>query len=138
MTKPRGTRLSRRDFARGVALASAVSVVPAAAIPAHTFRAEQSLQKPASAPALSAESQADAESRYQAILALYGTRFSDTQKGELRRLCYSAQPMLDQLRAYPITNADDSALYLKPLVEREKSTSPIPPAPPAKAVAKKP
>lgn len=138
MTKPRGTRLSRRDFARGVALASAASVVPASPLPAHTFPAEPSAQQPPNTPALSAGSQADAESRYQAILALYGTRFSDAQKGELRRLCYSGQPMLDQLRAYSIANGDDPALYLKPLVEREKSTSPIPPAPPAKAVAKKP
>lgn len=138
MTKPRGTRLSRRDFARGVALASAASVVPASTLRAHTFPAEPSPQQPAKNLALSAESQADAESRYQAILASYGTRFSDAQKSDLRRLCYSAQPMLDQLRAHSITNADDPALYLKPLVEREKSSSPTMAAPPAKAAAKKP
>ena len=138
MTKPRGTRLSRRDFARGVALASAVSVVPTSPLPAHTFPAEPSPQQPATFPALSAESQAEAESRYQAVLAVHGTRFSDAQKGELRRLCYSGQPMLDQLRAYSITNGDDPALYLKPLVEREKSNSPTVAAPPAKAAAKKP
>lgn len=138
MTKPRGTRLSRRDFARGVALASAASVVPASTLRAHTFPAASSSQQPANSPALSAESQADAESRYQAILASYGTRFSDAQKSELRRLCYSAQPMLDQLRAYSITNADDPALYLKPLVEREKSSSPTVATPPANAAAKKP
>ena len=138
MTKPRGTRLSRRDFARGVALTSAVSVVPAGTLPAHTLWAQPSPQQPANAPALSAESQADAESRYQAILAVYGTRFSDAQKVELRRLCYSGQPMLDQLRAYSVTNADDPALHLKPLVEREKSSSPTPPPSPAEPVAKKP
>lgn len=138
MTKPRGTRLSRRDFARGVALASAASVVPAGTLADRSFPVAPRPQQPANTPALPAESQADAESRYQAILAAYGTRFSDAQKGELRRLCYSAQPMLDQLRGYAITNADDPALYLKPLVEREKSTSAIPPAPPAKTVVQKP
>lgn len=138
MIKPRGTKLSRRDFARGAALASAIAVVPAGTLPAHTFGADPSSQQPANTPALSAESQADAESRYQAILALYGPRFSDAQKGELRRICYSAQPMLDKLRSYPVSNADDPALYLKPLVEREKSSSPTPSSPPAKAAAKKP
>lgn len=138
MTKLRGTRLSRRDFARGVALTSAVSVVPAGTLPAHSFWAQPSSQQPANTPALSAESQANAESRYQAILAVYGTRFSDAQKVELRRLCYSGQPMLDQLRAYSVTNADDPALHLKPLVEREKSNSPTPPSPSAEPVAKKP
>jgi|SRR5690348_4739768 len=137
MTKPRGMRLSRRDFARSVALASAASVVPASALQAHTFPAESTSQQPANTPSLSPESQADAESRYQGILASYGTRFSDAQKSELRRLCYSAQPMLDQLRAHSITNADDPALYLKPLVEREKSSSSTPPTPPTKAVARK-
>lgn len=138
MTKPRGIRLSRRDFARGVALTSAISVVPAGTLTAASLRAEPSPQQPANTPALSSESQADAESRYQAILAVYGTRFTDAQKDELRRLCYSAQPMLDQLRAYAITNANDPALYLKPLVEREKSTSPTAPTAPAKPVAQQP
>jgi len=71
-------------------------------------------------PKLSAEGQAEAEARLQAILSRYGSRFSDAQKADLRRLCFLAQPPLDHLRAYALKNWDGPALYLKPLVEREK------------------
>ena len=43
------------------------------------------------------------------------------QKADLRRLCNLAQPPLDRLRAYALENGDGPALYLKPLVEREKN-----------------
>jgi hypothetical protein len=56
----------------------------------------------------------------QAILAQYGARLTEEQKTDLRRLCAVAQLPLDRLRAYPVQNADGTALYLKPLFEREK------------------
>lgn len=137
MTKTTGRQLSRRDFARGVAFASAVSVVPAGSLPAQPLPGLPSpQQQPANTPALAPESEADAESRYQAILSVYGPRFSDSQKTDLRRLCYSAQPALDRIRAYPIQNADDPALYLKPLVEREKKPASIDASPAAQAPKK--
>jgi hypothetical protein len=71
-------------------------------------------------PKLSPESQAEADARYEAVLNLYRSRFSDTQKSDLYRLCLLAQPPLDRLRNYALENADSPALYLKPLVEREK------------------
>jgi hypothetical protein len=77
-------------------------------------------QQPASIPKLSAEGQAEAEARVQAIFGQYGSRFSEAQKADIRRLCFLAQTPLDRLRAYSLTNGDGPALYLKPLVEREK------------------
>jgi hypothetical protein len=124
--------ISRREFARRAVLASAAaSLAPAAVLPAELTQpdpARQSTapaaaaqaQPPPSLPRLSAEGQAEAEARLQAILSRYGTRFSEAQKADLRRLCFLAQPALDRLRAYPLTNGDGPALYLKPLVEREK------------------
>ena len=88
----------------------------------HSSIAEPALTQSSDTPSLSPESQAEAVARYQAILAVYGSRFSDTQKSDLRRLCFAAQPSLDRLRAYTIENGDGPALYLKPLVEREKKT----------------
>lgn len=70
---------------------------------------------------LSPESRAEVEARIQTILNQYGSRFSDAQKADLRRLCVLAQPPLDRLRAYALENGDGPALYLKPLVEREKN-----------------
>jgi hypothetical protein len=82
-------------------------------------------QQPTNSPNLSPESQAEVESRIQGILNEYGGRFSDAQKTDLRRLCKEAQPVLDRLRAYPTENGDGPALYLRPLMEREKKPSPM-------------
>jgi hypothetical protein len=118
-----GSSISRREFARRAACASAVSIVPAGAFPLHPSALESAQPQTPGAASLSPESQAEAEARYQAILASYGSRFSDAQKTDLRRLCSAAQPSLDRLRAYPLENGDGPALYLKPLVEREKKTA---------------
>ena len=135
--------ISRREFARRAALASAVAAVAPAAIstPAapsnehapvtaadHGARPSEQSSKvappalqPPDMPKLSPESHAEAEARIQTILSQYGGRFNDAQKADLRRLCHLAQPPLDRLRAYALENGDGPALYLKPLVEREKN-----------------
>jgi len=93
-------------------------------------------QQPTSAN-LSPESQAEVESRIQAVLGEYGGRFSDAQKADVRRLCKEAQPMLDRLRAYRVENGDGPALYLRPLMEREKKPSPITASPKPATAPKK-
>jgi hypothetical protein len=140
-TKPVG--ISRREFARRAALVSAVAAVAPAAIssPAAPLNEDANVaaadrrgrpsepsskvaapeQLPADTAKLSPESRAEVEARIQTILSQYGTRFSEAQKSDLRRLCALAQPPLDRLRAYALDNADAPALYLKPLVEREKN-----------------
>ncbi len=80
------------------------------------------------------ESQTEADARFQAILVLYDSRFSNEQKIDLHRLCAVVQPSLDHIRAYKIENGDGPALYLKPQYEREKKPKP-PAAPPAKSPA---
>jgi len=145
---PKG--ISRREFARRAAVASAVAAVaPASALTSPssplnehaTVAAADRLsrasrdggrlsdpssklapeQQPTDLPKLSPESHAEVEARVQTILTQYGSRFSDAQKADLRRLCHLAQPPLDRLRAYALENGDGPALYLKPLVEREKN-----------------
>ena len=127
--------ISRREFARRAALASAVAAVaPTVAIPADTatpvhlgarrFDPSSSAALPpqaADSPKLSPEGHAEAEARLQTILAQYGSRLSDAQKTDLHRLCTQAQPPLDRLRAYALENGDAPALYLKPLVEHDKN-----------------
>ena len=125
--------ISRREFARRAALASAiVSVGPAAALSAErdAFEAAIATSPRATGLALSGqgtgtklspESHAEVEARIQAIFSQYGSRFSDEQKTDIRRLCELAQPPLDRLRAYARETGDSPALYLKPLVEREKN-----------------
>jgi hypothetical protein len=135
--------ISRREFARRAAVASAVAaVVPASALTSPTSPLNEHApvtatdlrrrlsdpsgrlgteQQPSDLPKLSPESHAEVEARVQTILSQYGGRFNDAQKGDLRRLCHLAQPPLDRLRAYALENGDGPALYLKPLVEREKN-----------------
>ena len=84
-------------------------------------------------PKLSAESQSEADARFQSILVLYGSRFSAEQKNDLHRLCSAVQPSLDHIRAYKVENGDGPALYLKPQYEREKKPKPPAIAPPAKS-----
>lgn len=121
MNRKSGSSISRREFARRAAIVSAVSLVPPNSLRLNATSNQASSQQPPDTPTLSAQGQAESEARYQAILSTYGSRFSEAQKTELRRLCFSAQSTLDRLRAYPIENSDSPALYLKPLVEREKN-----------------
>jgi len=120
---PTDKPVSRREFARRAAFGAASATllplrdfVPAA----NGAATAQPAQAPASDAKLSPQSQAEAESRYQAILQQYPDRFSEAQKVDLKRLSLALQPSLDHLRAYSISNSDLPALYLKPLVDRDK------------------
>jgi len=134
MNEPRKGGISRRQFARRAALLSAgASMVPAATVFGEGLQAPPAPQTAPAHPNLSAESQAEAEARYQQILSQYGSRFSAEEKASLREMNLVTQESLDKVRAFSLQNGDAPALYLKPLVEREKK----PVQPPAAAPAKK-
>src|SRR5262245_30000567 len=124
---PTDTSLSRREFARRAALGTAAT--SAMLLPVPDFAASPSssvAQLPADTSKLSRQSQSEAEARHQTILVQYPDRFSDAQRTDLKRLCFALQPQLDRLRAWPVANSDPPALYLKPLVEREKKSNAAP------------
>jgi hypothetical protein len=136
MDEKTGTGISRREFARRAAMASAVaSLGPVNALRGEARPAKQS--QPPDMPTLSPESQTEADARFHALSSQYGGRFSEEQQADLKRLCAVAQPPLDRLRAYTIENGDGPALYLKPLVEREKRVTPVPAAAKAPDATKK-
>lgn len=121
--KPTDTALSRREFARRAALGTAAAVSGGWPVPSgETGLNPSEGQQPPQAANLSPQSAAEAEARYQAILQQYGDRFSEAQKADLKHVCLGIQQNLDKVRAYSLSNADQPALYLKPLVEREKKT----------------
>lgn len=126
MGSKNGSAISRREFARRAAFASAAaSLSPANLLVENTAAAPlPALQTPAG-PKLSPESQTEMESRLQAVFAQHGSRLNEPQKADLRRLAADGQAGLDRLRTYPTDNSDGPALYLKPLVEREKKPSPM-------------
>lgn len=116
--------ISRREFARRAALAStAAACVPTSVLATAGIGAAAPPQS-SEAVKLSAESQAEVDARVQAILGRHGARLSDAQKAEVRRLTIELQKTLDTLRKANVGNGDSSALYLKPLVEREKKSAP--------------
>lgn len=112
--------ISRRQFAARAALASAAAAyLPATALTVDEKDRALPQQPSAGTPKLSAEAQAETDARYQAILTRHGSRLSDTQKEDLRRLTGELQKALETLRKAELENGDAPALYLKPLVERE-------------------
>jgi hypothetical protein len=128
MNSEDGSVISRRQFARRAALLSAsVTVAPAEAF----LPATSSAQAQQSGTQLSPESQLEADSRYQQVLSLYGDRLDDAQKANIKKMCADLQPALERIRKFELQNGDAPALYLKPLVEREKKS------PPAAATSKK-
>ena len=122
-------KLSRREFAqRAAVLSVAVPFLPAnstlAQQPTTPIPAPQSNE-----PKLSPEGQKESDARYQAIISTFGDRFSEQEKTTVRTLCVFLQPSLEHVRAFHLDNGDNPALYLKPLVEREKKPQPIPKSP---------
>jgi hypothetical protein len=122
-----GSAISRREFARRAAFVSAAaSLSPAGLLSANSGGAAAPAPQSTNSPKLSKESQAEADSRLQAIFSQYGHRLSNAQKDDLKRLAHDSQQMLDRLRAYPTANGDAPGLYLKPLIERERKPTPKP------------
>jgi len=138
MAHDKESGISRREFARRAAFVSAAaSLAPANLLRAEEAKVETQLQQAPAAANLSSQSQAEVDSRIQSILAQYGSRLSDAQKTDLRRLATEAQPPLDRLRAFTVANGDGPALYLRPLIEREKPPAAKSSAPAAATAAKK-
>jgi hypothetical protein len=122
--------ISRREFARRAAFVSAAaSLAPSNLLFTESGAAPLPAQQPANPPKLSPESHAEVEARIQSIFAQYGSRLSDAQKADIRRLATEAQPQLIRLRAFATANGDGPALYLKPLMERERKPTPTPATP---------
>jgi hypothetical protein len=122
---PTDKPVTRREFARRAALGTAgLLAYPRLDHDADIATNVPEISRDSGAPEnglqLSAPSQAESEARYQSILYQYPDRFSDSQKTDLKRLCAIIQPPLDRIRAYAISNGDLPALYLKPLVDRDK------------------
>ena len=118
-------KLSRREFAqRAAVFSAAVPFLPAnSALPQQPTAPAPAPQS--NEPKLSPEGQKESDARYQSILSTFGDRFSDQEKLTVRTLCVYLQPSLEHVRAFHLENGDNPALYLKPLVERDKKPQPI-------------
>lgn len=96
-------KLSRRAFARAAALAAATAALPkTASLEASASAQTASAQAPHLPPA--------GEGQLQTILARYGSRLSDDQKTDLKRLVAQAQKTGETLRSLPLDNSDEPAM----------------------------
>jgi hypothetical protein len=138
MKENKDHKLSRREFAHRAALLSATaSIVPAGImLPADAFPGASTSTQSADLPKLSAEGQAEADTRFQMVLSRYGNRMSEEEKQRTKALCYSLQTTLEQVRAYPLNNGDVPALFLKPLIDRDNKPKPTPGTIPAASANK--
>ncbi len=124
MSEEQEKGLSRREFAQRVAMLSAgASLVPGSTMLPDAAGAEEAGQLPENLPKLTPQGVAESEARYQLILSRHGSMLKDEDKKTIRTQCFSAQPSLDRVRAYLLQNGDVPALFLKPIVEREKKAT---------------
>lgn len=119
MNKKKTPLFSRRQFAHRAAVLSAT----ASLVPAEALLSTPSAVPPQSSPGaagLSPAAQMEIDSRYHQILSLYGDRLNDAQKASIKKMCTDLQPTLEKIRKFNLNNGNAPALYLKPLVERDK------------------
>ena len=113
---------SRREFAKAAALTTAAAFVTADLSAQETKPAPET-SKAESAPSttkLSPSSQAEADMAYETLMRKYGSRFTEEQKKEIRRLVSAQQGALDKLRSFSVSNSDEPASVFKPLVPGDK------------------
>lgn len=98
-------QMSRREFARGGALAAATAAcLPTALSPEIASAA----QTPSSEPALTTAAQAEVDAKVAAVIRKYGNLLSDAEKLDVRRLLTIGQKPLDAMRTFAFTGIDNS------------------------------
>ena len=112
VSRPQNSRrISRRDFARSAALAAATAAaLPAAILSDQAAGAAlPSPQQESSQSKFSPESQAEVDARVEAIFRRYGSRLSEDQKKDIRRLATELQTPLLALRSSALANGEGPA-----------------------------
>ncbi|HEY4980047.1 MAG TPA: hypothetical protein VII25_12845 [Candidatus Acidoferrum sp.] len=138
MDIPKDKLFSRRTFAqRAVLLSASATIAPAGLLAVARATATATGQLPDNFPKLTAEGHAEAETRYQMVSSRYGIHWTEEEQNAAKLACFMAQPGLERLRSFPLKNGDVPALFLRPLVEREKLVgTKLPVATPAVAAKK--
>ena len=128
--------LSRREFAaRGTLAAAAIAANPGAilaatAVPA-AIAAPLLQETPGDKPKLSPEALGEVEAKVAEIFRRYGSRLSDEQKADVRRLMRDAQVQIEALRAFRMENSDEPATILHLIGPPARHAPPPPAATPA-------
>ncbi|HWG59957.1 MAG TPA: hypothetical protein VN661_13000 [Candidatus Acidoferrales bacterium] len=113
MSKPNGSQsggeLSRREFARGAAMAVA-TLASSGLLAAETAAAAAKPQNPA---ASESPVQEEIDAKLANIVRKWGDRLNDQQRQRLRRVLGENERMLAAVRAFPLENGDPPSQVLK-------------------------
>ena len=127
-------KISRRQFGRDAAIATAaswgtsalltagtVAAAPAAQVtpePAVSSSQDEQDKKGDPLKGLSPQQVADVEAKHANILRKHGDRFSDAQKKRLRRILAQHERLLAPVRAFAVQNGDPPASVLRVSFDR--------------------
>jgi len=138
--REKGAGFSRREFAaRATVAAAALAANPAAVFGAAAAHVAAVLPQEAAGgkPKLSPGAMAEVEAKVADVFRRYGSKLSDEQKADIRRLLGDAQVQLEALRAFPLENSDEPATILH-LEGPPAHRAPPAPSTAAPAAGKKP
>ncbi len=105
------SRITRRSFAAGATAAVTAALLPGRKASAQTAAPTQS-QSDAMA-RLSPGARAEVEMKVSEIFRKYGSRLSEEQKADIRKVMAETQDGLEKMRSFVLTNGDQPATVFK-------------------------
>jgi hypothetical protein len=103
--------VTRRSFTLGAAAAATATLLPG-----HDTRAQS---QSADMAKLSPGARAEVEAKMSEILRKYGSRLSEEQKAEIRKVMEETQDGLEKMRTFALTNGDQPATALRFYARKE-------------------
>ena len=109
------SRMTRRRFALGAAVAATTVFLPGGEASAHELpeAGNPPAQQPSSSTKLSPDAQAEVEMKVKEILRKYGKRLNDEQRADIRKVMAETQGGLEKMRAFALENGDQPATVVK-------------------------
>lgn len=99
--------ISRRKFTMGAAVAATAVLLPGGEVQAASLLAEQSQSETATK--LSPGARAEVDMKVKEIFRKYGSRLSDEQKADIKKVMADTQDGLEKMRSFVLTNGDQPA-----------------------------
>ena len=114
------TRITRRNFATGAAMAATAALLPTKEIWAENQAPMQA--QPSAMDKLSPGARAEVEAKAREIFRKYGSRLTDEQKADIRKVLAETQDGLEKMRRFALDNGDQPASVFKFTAEERAKT----------------
>ena len=108
--------ITRRSFARGAAVAASATLFPKHEIWAESPAPTQA--QPSAMEKLSPAARAEVDAKAKEIFRKYGSRLSDGQKADIRKVLAETQDGLEKMRRFALDNGDQPATVFKFTAEK--------------------